>query len=58
MLRTVLIPALTTGAFCAVFAVSIDAIVSMVSTAQVAMLAATSGFLGSIFASLVWRRKK
>ena len=55
-----LISAVLTGVFCAGFALVIDAVVSMVSTYQVAILASLSGFLGSIFAQTVlrnWRKK-
>ncbi len=58
MTRAMLISALTTGGFCAVYALAVDAVVSMVTTTQVALLAASSGFLGSLFASLVWRKWK
>ena len=50
--------AVLTGVFCAGFALFIDAIVSMASTGQVALLASISGFLGSIFAQIVLRRRK
>ena len=53
MVRSYLVPAVLTGAFCAVFALAVDAVVSMVSTFAVAGLAAVSGFFGSIFARAV-----
>ncbi len=56
-IRIFIIPAALTGLFCACFALAIDAALSMVSQVQVAVLAATSGFLGSIFSRLVLGRK-
>jgi len=53
-----LISALLTGVFCAGFALVVDAVVSMVSTYQVAILASVSGFLGSLFAQTVLGRRK
>ncbi len=58
MVRSFLIPALLTGAFCAGFALAIDTIVSMVSTWAVAGLAATSGFFGSIFSRAVLGKRR
>ncbi len=57
MTRTVLMAALTTGGFCAVFAVLISQITQMLGLWQVAGMSALSGFLGSLFASLVLRRR-
>lgn len=53
-----LISAILTGVFCAGFALVVDAVVSMVSTYQVALLASISGFLGSLFAQSVLGRRK
>ena len=53
----ILITAMTTGAFCAVFAVLIQFVTTMLALWQVIGLAAVSGFLGSLFASLVWGRR-
>ncbi len=50
--------AVLTGVFCAGFALFIDAIVTMASTSQVALLASVSGFLGSIFAQTVLGKRK
>ena len=58
MIRLVLIPALTTGAFCAGFATLVDAATNMLDGWQVAIMGGISGFLGSLFASLVWGRKR
>ena len=58
MLRSVLIPAILTGAFCSVFAITVDAILDMVGMYAVAGIAATSGFLGSLFASFVTGKHK
>ncbi len=52
-IRTFLIPAALTGAFCACFALTVDLVLSMVNQWQVAGLAAVSGFLGSIFSRIV-----
>ena len=57
MVRTILIPALTTGAFCAGFAVFVDYATDMLHMWQVIFVSGLSGFLGSLFASLVWNRK-
>lgn len=57
ILRDFLVPAALTALFCACFALAIDAIVSMASQWQIAGLAATSGFLGSLFSRLVLGRK-
>lgn len=56
--RVSLISAILTGMFCAVFALAVDAVVSMVDTWQVAVLASVSGFCGSIFAQTVLGRRK
>ncbi len=58
MSRTILISALTTGAFCAAFAVGVDLLTDMLQRNQVVVVSFISGFLGSLFASLVWRRSK
>jgi uncharacterized membrane protein len=53
MSRVVLVAALTTGVFCAVFASVVDAVTDALSMWQVAIAGGISGFLGSLFASLV-----
>lgn len=55
-LRQFLLPAFLTGAFCAVFALAVDAVLAMVNQWQIAALAATSGFLGSLFSRAVLGR--
>ena len=50
--------ALLTGVFCSVFAVVIDAIMDMAGPLQVAILAALSGFLGSLFGQTVLKKKR
>ena len=54
----VLRAALTTGAFCAVFAVVVDLATEMLRTWQVLVAGGISGFLGSLFASLLLRRER
>ena len=56
MTRVILLSAVLTGAFCAVFAVGIDWLTDMLARRQVIGLSFASGFLGSLFASLVLRR--
>ena len=58
MTRAILVAALTTGAFCAVFAGFVDAITDALTMGQVIVLGGVSGFLGSLFAALVWRNKQ
>lgn len=48
--------ALTTGAFCAVFACFVSMVTEVLALWQVAGIGGTSGFLGSLFASFVWRK--
>jgi len=57
MSRAVLLSALTMGAFCAMFAFWVDIVTDALTMWQVAIAGAVSGFSGSIFASLVWRRR-
>ncbi len=57
MTRAILIAALTTGAFCAVFASVVDVVTDALTMWQVAIAGFISGTLGSLFAALVWRRK-
>lgn len=47
-----------TGAFCALFALGVDRLLGMAGPGAVAALAAVSGFLGSLFASIVLRRNR
>ena len=55
---TALIPALLTGLFCAIFAFTANAVLSMTGMWAGILLAFVSGFCGSLFASLVLRKKK
>ncbi len=50
-------PALTTGVFCAFFAMFVATVTDALALWQVAGVGGASGFLGSLFASFVWRRK-
>ena len=58
MIRVVIVPALTTGVFCAGFATLVDTATNMLDGWQVAIMGGLSGFLGSLFASLVWGRNR
>lgn len=49
--------ALTTGAFCSVFAMFVATVTEALQLWQVACIGGTSGFLGSLFASFVWRKE-
>ena len=57
MIGAWLIKAALTGVFCSVFALGVDAVLDMAGQAAVALIAATSGFLGSLFASAVTERR-
>ena len=54
----VLLRAILTGCFCSVFALAIDSALAMVSAYGVMVLAALSGFLGSLFAHFVLRNRQ
>jgi hypothetical protein len=58
ILRAFLIPAVLTGGFCSGFAVLVQYLLPPVMGAEVAVVAAVSGFLGSLFANLVLKRRK
>ncbi|MDV7144990.1 hypothetical protein R3X27_20100 [Tropicimonas sp. TH_r6] len=61
MFQTFLLPALLTGVFCALFAVGVDWLLPPLMGLNVAIIAAISGFCGSLFARFVLReyeRKK
>ncbi|NDR55815.1 hypothetical protein [Aliiruegeria sabulilitoris] len=55
MIRTFLLPAILTGVFCAVFAVGVDYVLPPLMGLNVAIIAAISGFCGSLFARSVLR---
>ena len=57
-MRSLLIAALVTGAFCAAFAFVVDAITDVLTMWQVIGVAAVSGFCGSIFASFILGRNR
>ncbi len=57
MINRFLILTLTTGGFCAVFAMLVATVTSALALWQVACIGGTSGFLGSLFASYVWRKE-
>lgn len=57
MTRTIILSALTTGAFCAVFASVVDMITDALDMWEVALAGGISGACGSLFASLVWKKK-
>lgn len=56
MIRTVLLTALLTGAFCSVFAVVVDLITNLFSLWQLMLVSFCSGALGSLFAQTVIAR--
>ena len=61
MIRPILVSALLTGLFCAVFAVGVDWLTDMLRRGQVIAVSFVSGFCGSLFASTVlgrWRGKQ
>ena len=61
MFRSILLTAVLTGVFCAIFAVGIDWLTDMLEAGQVVAISFTSGFLGSLFAQTVlgrWRNKE
>ena len=58
MLRTILLPAAITGTFCGAFAVGIDVATDMLERGSEIVLSFASGFLGSVFASVVLGKAK
>ena len=56
MTRSVLLTALLTGAFCAVFAVFVSYVTSLFAIFGVIGISFISGFLGSVFAQGVLKR--
>ncbi|MEM9395445.1 MAG: hypothetical protein AAGA38_16410 [Pseudomonadota bacterium] len=57
-MKPVLLTASVAGVFCALFALTVDAITDALSMAQALMLAGLSGFLGSLVGQLVIGRRK
>ncbi|MCY3997374.1 MAG: hypothetical protein OXF07_14655 [Rhodobacter sp.] len=57
MKRDFLVWALTTGAFCAFFAMFVATMTDGLALWQVMGFGGASGFLGSLLASFVWRGK-
>ena len=60
MWRAIVLTAMLTGIFCAVFAVGIDWATDMLERQQVIVVSFVSGFLGSLFAQTVlgrWRER-
>lgn len=58
MIRPLLMSALLTGCFCSVFALGIHWATNMLGQVSILLISFTSGFLGSIFASLVLGRMR
>ena len=56
MIRTMLLTACLTGAFCAGFALFIDVATDMLAQGHVIIISFFSGFLGSVFAQTVLGR--
>lgn len=57
-MKPILLTATIAGGFCALFALTVDAITDVLSMTQALGLAALSGFLGSLVGQLVIRRKE
>ncbi len=60
-MRSVLLTAVFTGAFCSAFAVFIDYATDMLAQNQIIVVSFASGFMGSLIAQLVigrWRAKQ
>ena len=58
MMRTALLPAALTGVFCAAFAVGVDLLTNMLEQGQIILVSFVSGFLVSLFARFILRRKQ
>ena len=56
MNKSAILPAVLTGSFCAVFAVVITMLGSIVSVVPGLLIAFVSGFLGSLFATFVLKK--
>jgi len=53
-----LVAALLTGGFCAVFAIFLNIVLPTMTVTALLLGAGTSGFLGSLFAQTVLKRRK
>ncbi|MEJ6402173.1 hypothetical protein [Yoonia sp. 2307UL14-13] len=58
MWKTILISASLTGCFCAIFALAVTALGTLVTFVPGMIIAFVSGFCGSLFAALVLRRSR
>lgn len=58
MIRTLLLSASLTGAFCSGFALVIDYATDMLGQGQIVIFSFISGFLGSVFAQTVLGRHR
>ncbi len=56
--RAILLAAMLTGVFCSVFTVVVDQVIDALSSQVAIGLSFVSGFLGSLFAQMVLRRKE
>ncbi len=57
MIRPILISAVLTGLFCGAFAFGIHWLTHMLDRTSVVVVSFVSGFLGSLFATFVMRRR-
>ncbi|WP_424970256.1 hypothetical protein [Dinoroseobacter sp. S76] len=57
-MKPILLTASVAGVFCALFALTVDAVTDALSMAQALALAGLSGFLGSLVGQLVCRRNE
>lgn len=58
MTRAIVISAVLTGVFCACFAIGVDYLTDMLDRQSIVVVSFVSGFLGSLFASLVMRKRQ
>lgn len=58
MWRTAVTAAIATGGFCSIFAIGIDAVTDALNWMQVMVISFVSGFLGSLFATIVLGKSK
>ena len=57
-MRAVLLTSVTTGVFCAIFAVVVDMVTDALNMGAVIALAFVSGFLGSLFGHIVVKKQR